>query len=180
LLFSAARVAVLELRESHFSFAKPHFARRQSACWRAPSDNQWITTPLEAAYDHVPRLPRAPAETPGQFSFASQGRVEYILKTAGLTRIRLERCDISLDLAGEQGVDVAIETAMGFGPVRRAIEGQSGEKIWRSQIDAKGIGWFRQRNFGPASSVPLDSNSARPLARRREAREINKDRYLSI
>jgi SAM-dependent methyltransferase len=99
------------------------------ACWRAPSDNQWITTPLEAAYDNVQRLPPAPLEAPGQFSFASQDRVEYILKTAGLTRIRLERCDISLDLAVGQGLDLAIETAMGFGPVRRAINGQPAEKI---------------------------------------------------
>ena len=99
------------------------------ACWRAPSDNQWITTPLEVAYDHVPRLPPSPVEAPGQFSFASQDRVEYILKTAGLTRIRMERCDISLDLAVGQGLDVAVDTAMGFGAVRRAVEGQPAEKI---------------------------------------------------
>lgn len=99
------------------------------ACWRAPSENPWMTTPLEAAYDHVPRLPPAPLEAPGPFSFASQDRVEYILKTAGLTRIRMERCDLSLDLAGGHGLDGAVETAMGFGPVRRTIEGQSAEKV---------------------------------------------------
>ena len=99
------------------------------ACWRAPSDNPWIMTPLEAAYEHVPRLPSAPPECPGPFSFASQDRVERILKTVGLTRVRLERCDLSLDLAGGYGIDVAVETAMSFGPVRRVMDGQPADKV---------------------------------------------------
>lgn len=132
LIFS--RLGVMFFAEPVRSFLNIRTALRSEgrmifASWRAASENPWITTALEAAYDHLPRLPPSPIEAPGQFSFASQDRVEYILKTAGLTRIRLERCDLSLDLAMGQGLDRAVETAMGFGPVRRAIEGQPAEKV---------------------------------------------------
>ena len=48
-----------------------------------------------------------------------------MLTDAGLRRIRLERCDVGLDLAAGGGLDSAVQTALAVGPAGRAIAGQS-------------------------------------------------------
>jgi ubiquinone/menaquinone biosynthesis C-methylase UbiE len=99
------------------------------ACWREPRENPWLMTPLLAAYNHVPQLPKLGPEDPGPFSFASKDRVRRILSEAGFSKIEMEPCDFSLDMAIGRGLDAAVATALDSGPTSRALEDQPTDKV---------------------------------------------------
>jgi ubiquinone/menaquinone biosynthesis C-methylase UbiE len=124
-----SRFGVMFFAEPASSFANMRRALRPSGrlafvCWREPRDNPWLMLPLQAAYQHAPKLPQLGPEDPGPFSFASEARVRRILSEAGFSRIEMERCDLSLDVATGRGLDAALETALEIGPASRALEGQ--------------------------------------------------------
>jgi ubiquinone/menaquinone biosynthesis C-methylase UbiE len=124
-----SRFGVMFFAEPAISFANMRRALRPSgrltfACWREPRDNPWLMLPLQAVYQHVPKLPQLGPDDPGPFSFASEQRVRRILSEAGFSGIEMERCDLSLDVAVGRGLDAAVETALGIGPASRALEGQ--------------------------------------------------------
>ena len=125
----ASRFGVMFFAEPAVSFANLRRALRPSGrltfvCWREPRDNPWLMLPLQAAYQHVPKLPQLGPEDPGPFSFASEHRVQRILSEAGFSGMEMERCDLSLDVATGRGLDAAVETALEIGPASRALEGQ--------------------------------------------------------
>jgi ubiquinone/menaquinone biosynthesis C-methylase UbiE len=97
------------------------------ACWRKPAENAWIMTPLHAAYEHVPRLPKPGPEDPGAFAFASEERVRRILGAAGFQSIHCEPLDLELDAGCGRGLDEAVASAMAIGPTSQAVEGQPPE-----------------------------------------------------
>ena len=99
-------------------------ARLAFACWRELKDNLWLSVPLEAAYDHVPKLTGVPPNAPDQFAFASRDRVEHILADAGFRRARFEQCDLILDISAGNGLDGAVQSAVEMGPASRALAGQ--------------------------------------------------------
>jgi ubiquinone/menaquinone biosynthesis C-methylase UbiE len=124
-----SRFGVMFFAQPAVSFANMRRALRPSgrltlACWREPRDNPWLMLPLQAAYQHVPKLPQLGPEDPGPFAFASEQRVQRILSEAGFSAIELERRDLSLDVAIGRGLDAALETALEIGPASRALEGQ--------------------------------------------------------
>ena len=124
-----SRFGVMFFAEPAVSFANMQRALRPSGrltfvCWREPRDNPWLMLPLQAAYQHVPKLPQLGPEDPGPFSFASEQRVQRILSEAGFSGIEMQRCDLSLDVATGRGLDAAVETALEIGPASRALEGQ--------------------------------------------------------
>jgi hypothetical protein len=80
--------------------------------------------PLQAVYKHVPKLPQLGPEDPGPFAFASEARVTRILSEAGFSGIKMERCDLSLDVAIGRGLDAAVESALEIGPASRALQDQ--------------------------------------------------------
>src|SRR6266404_4659982 len=127
-----SRFGVMFFAEPAISFANMRKALRPSgrlafACWREPRDNPWLMAPVQAVYNHVPKLPQLGPEDPGPFSFASGQRVTSILTEAGFSGIAMERCDLSLDVAVGRGLDAAVETALEIGPASRALEGQPPE-----------------------------------------------------
>jgi len=129
-----SRFGVMFFAEPVLSFANMRRALRPSgrmafACWREPRDNPWLMAPLQAAYQHAPRLPQPGPDDPGPFSFASEQRVAGILGEAGFTAIEMERCDLSLDIATGRGLEAAVETAVEIGPAARALEGQAPDVI---------------------------------------------------
>jgi len=103
------------------------------AAWRELRDNPWALEPLQAAYDHVPKLPGLHPHAPDDFAFASQEWLEHVLNEAGLRRVRLERCDLALDMsggqAGDKALDGAVASALAIGPAGRAIDGQPAEAV---------------------------------------------------
>ncbi len=89
-----SRFGVMFFAEPAVSFANMRRALRPSGrlvfvCWREPRDNPWLMLPLQAAYQHVPKLPQLGPEDPGPFSFASEQRVRRILGEAGFSRIEM-------------------------------------------------------------------------------------------
>lgn len=114
--------AVLNIRNALRSEGRVAFA-----AWGELRDNPWALEPLQAAYDHVPKLPGLAPHAPDDFAFGSADWVEHVLGDGGLRRIRLERHDIRLDLGAGQGLDAAVASALAIGPVGRAVEGQPAE-----------------------------------------------------
>jgi ubiquinone/menaquinone biosynthesis C-methylase UbiE len=125
----ASRFGVMFFAEPVLSFANMRKALRPSgrlafACWREPRENPWMMVPLQAVYQHAPKLPQQGSEDPGPFAFASEQRVNRILGEAGFTAIRMEPCNLALDIAIGRGLDAAVQSALEIGPANRALEGQ--------------------------------------------------------
>ena len=97
------------------------------ACWRKPAENPWMMVPLNAAYEHVPPLPKPGPEDPGPFSFGDPERVTRILPTAGFENVAIEAVDLALDLASGGGVDAAVSYTLDIGATSRALDGASDE-----------------------------------------------------
>jgi len=124
-----SRFGVMFFAQPALSFANLRKALRPSgrlafACWREPRDNPWLMMPLQAVYKHVPKLPQLGPEDPGPFAFASEARVTRILGEAGFSGIKMEQCDLSLDVAIGRGLEVAVESALEIGPASRALQDQ--------------------------------------------------------
>ncbi len=127
-----SRLGVMFFAEPERAFANLRRALRPGGrlvfvCFRAPRDNPWIMLPLNAAYEHVPPLPKMGSEDPGPFAYANDERLRRILAGAGFSSISLETLDVKLDLAGGRGLDAAVDAALAMGPASRAIEGQQPE-----------------------------------------------------
>jgi ubiquinone/menaquinone biosynthesis C-methylase UbiE len=121
-----SRFGVMFFADPVVSFANLSQALKASgrlafACWREPRLNPWMMVPLQAAYEHVPRLPQLGPEDPGPFAFASEERVNRILREAGFADIRMEPRDLTLDLAIGRGLDAAVQGALEIGPASRAL-----------------------------------------------------------
>jgi SAM-dependent methyltransferase len=130
----ASRFGVMFFAEPVLSFANMRRALRPSgrlafACWREPRENPWMMAPLQAVYQHAPKLPPQGPEDPGPFAFASEERVHRILGAAGFTGIAMEACPLSLDIAIGSGLDAAVQGALEIGPAHRALEGQPPEVV---------------------------------------------------
>jgi hypothetical protein len=94
------------------------------ACWREPRENPWMMVPLQAVYQHAPKLPPQGPDDPGPFAFASETRVNRILGEAGFTDVMMEPCNLALDISIGRGLDAAVQGALEIGPAHRALEGQ--------------------------------------------------------
>ena len=128
----ASRFGVMFFADPVRSFANLRRALRPTgrlafACWREPRENPWMMTPLQAVYQHVPKLPQMAPEDPGPFAFASEERVRRILGEAGFKDIALEACPLALDLAIGRGLEAAVQGALEIGPASRALDGHPPE-----------------------------------------------------
>jgi SAM-dependent methyltransferase len=151
-----SRFGVMFFAEPALSFANLRTALRPSgrltfACWRDPRDNPFFMAPLQAVYKHVPKLPQLGPEDPGPFSFASEARVHRILGEAGFCGIKMEPCDLSLDIAVGRGLDAAVEAALEIGPAARALAEQPAD------VRTAGANSIREAlaPFASGQTVPL-------------------------
>jgi len=129
-----SRFGVMFFAEPTRSFANMRKALRPSgrlvfACWRDPRENPFFMAPLQAVYQHAPRLPQLGPEDPGPLSFASETRVRRILGEAGFHGVALEPCDLSLDIAVGRGLDAAVGSALEIGPAARALAEQPSDVV---------------------------------------------------
>ena len=129
-----SRFGVMFFAEPALSFANLRKALKPSgrlafACWREPRENPFFMVPLQAVYQHVPKLPQQGPEDPGPFAFASEARVHRILGEAGFTGIAMEPCNLTLDIAIGRGLDVAVQGAREIGPAARALAEQPPEIV---------------------------------------------------
>jgi SAM-dependent methyltransferase len=129
-----SRFGVMFFAETVRAFANLRAALRPDgrlafACFRTPTENLWGTMPLQAAYRHVPPLPKPGPEDPGPFSFADPERVRRILAGAGFVEIVLTPVDLAFDIAADAGLEAAVESVLEIGPTSRAIQDQPPEVI---------------------------------------------------
>jgi SAM-dependent methyltransferase len=129
-----SRFGVMFFADPALSFGNLRRAMKPSgrlafACWREPRENPFFMTPLQAVYQHAPRLPQSGPEDPGPFAFALEARVTRILWEAGFTGVVMEPCDLSLDLAIGRGLDAAVASALEIGPSARALADQPPDVI---------------------------------------------------
>ncbi|WP_315743295.1 MULTISPECIES: class I SAM-dependent methyltransferase [unclassified Bradyrhizobium] len=139
--FTAASADLVISRLGTMYFADPvraflniHTALRSEgriafACWGELHDNPWALEPLQAVYDHVPKLPGLAPHAPDDFAFASRDWVEHVLGEVGLRRIRFEHCELPLDMGADGGLEGAASTALAIGPACRAVAGQRTEAV---------------------------------------------------
>ena len=130
----ASRFGVMFFADPVLSFANMRRALRPSgrlafACWREPRENPWMMAPLQAVYQHAPKLPPQGPEDPGPFAFSSEDRVHRILGAAGFTEIAMEACPLSLDIGIGGGLDAAVQSALEIGPAHRALQEQPPEIV---------------------------------------------------
>jgi SAM-dependent methyltransferase len=154
----ASRFGVMFFADPALSFANMRKAMRRSgrlafACWREPRQNPFFMTPLQAVYQHVPKMPQVGPEDPGPFSFASEVRVQRVLTAAGFSGIVMEPCDLALDVAVGGGLDAAVRGALEIGPSARALADQPPE------IVAAATQTIREAltPFVKGQTVPLDA-----------------------
>jgi SAM-dependent methyltransferase len=98
--------------------------RVRFACWRSIHENAWLQIPLQAVYEHAPRLPKPSPEEPGPFAFADPARVARVLTAAGFTTPSFTALDVLLDLAAGGTIDDAVIQSSETGPARRALTDQ--------------------------------------------------------
>lgn len=104
------------------------------SCFRSPRDNPWAMTPLEAAYQVMPRLPKPGPEDPGPFAFADPARVERILGSAGFAAVTMTPHDLSFDIAAGGGLETAVGYMLDIGPASRTFD--KGDAAARAKVEA--------------------------------------------
>src|SRR6185503_19156606 len=102
LLFS--RFGVMFFSDPEAAFQNLRRALRRGArftflCWRALSENPWMTVPA-AAVARLVAMPEVEPEAPGPFAFADADRVRGILTRAGFTGVSFERLDRMIQVGG--------------------------------------------------------------------------------
>jgi ubiquinone/menaquinone biosynthesis C-methylase UbiE len=154
----ASRFGVMFFADPALSFANMRKAMRRTgrlafACWRQPRENPFFMVPLQAAYQHVPKMPQMGPEEPGPFAFASEERVKRILNAAGFSEIAMEPVDLALDVAIGGGLDAAVKSAVEIGPAARALTDHPPETV------AAAIQSIREalQPFLRGQTVPLDA-----------------------
>jgi SAM-dependent methyltransferase len=98
--------------------------RLRFACWRPIAENPWLRIPLNAVYEHAPRLPKPDPEEPGPFAFGDTARVTRILTAAGFTTPSFTPLDIAMDIAAGGTLDDAVVQSSAMGPAKRALDDQ--------------------------------------------------------
>jgi SAM-dependent methyltransferase len=86
--------------------------------WRSVTENPFMTTAERAAAAVVPDIPVRQADTPGQFGFADQRRIDRILSDSGWTGIDIQPIDVPCTLP-EKGL---IGYFTRFGPLGRMLD----------------------------------------------------------
>jgi SAM-dependent methyltransferase len=70
--------------------------------WRSAAENPFMTTAERAAAPFLPNIPARRPDAPGQFAFANQRRVYWILEESGWTEIDIRPIDIACTFPEKQ------------------------------------------------------------------------------
>jgi SAM-dependent methyltransferase len=90
--------------------------------WQELIRNPWMHLPIVAASKHLPPGgPPPDANAPGPFAFASQKRVEAILRDSGFVNIQHESLERDLLVGGGRPLDEAVEFLARLGPAGAAL-----------------------------------------------------------
>ncbi len=114
LLFS--RFGIMFFDDPVAAFAHMRGALKQDgriafACWRAPTENDWVSLPMKAIQGLVAPVPVDPL-APGPFAFADPSRTKKILNLAGFTAIEITPFDAVIPYGHGNTRAEAIEDAL--------------------------------------------------------------------
>jgi SAM-dependent methyltransferase len=98
--------------------------RFAAVCWRSPSENPWITLPIEVVSPLVTIEP-VNLDLPGPFSLWSRDRTAALLEESGFAKVAVEPLDLPLVLG--KNVEEAAKAMVLLGPTGRALSGASGD-----------------------------------------------------
>jgi len=132
-----SRLGIMFFDEPAAAFARLRRALRPggrfgAVCWRAPSENPWITLPMTAIAGLVQVAPVDP-DAPGPFSLAPPGRARSLLESAGFVDVRVEALDLPLRFGGTSAEAASLLVEMG--PAGRALSGVE-QRVWRDAVGA--------------------------------------------
>ena len=88
--------------------------RLSFVCWRAPSENPFMTLPMAAAAPLLPPMPPAPPSTQGPFAFADPDHVRSVLSAAGFSDVDLTSHDQAI---GSGDLEQTLTVALKVGPL---------------------------------------------------------------
>jgi SAM-dependent methyltransferase len=89
-------------------------------CWQDRDRNDWVTVPVSAALEHVPRPEPSPEGAPGPFSLASARRIRQLLTDAGFENAEIDEVVEPVFLGDDAGV--ASEFWQGTGTARLLLD----------------------------------------------------------
>lgn len=95
-------------------------------CWRALSENPWVSVPRDAVLPLLPEIPPPPQpDTPGPFRFADADPLVALLRGAGFGTVTCESVDRDVVL-GQGGSDAeaaeaATHVALNLGPASQLV-----------------------------------------------------------
>ncbi len=87
-------------------------------CWRALTENHWMTIPMAAVAPLLPPTPPPPPDAPGPFAFADRDRLRRILTGAGFADVAIEPHDQAI---GGGDLETTVRTTLNVGPVGAAL-----------------------------------------------------------
>lgn len=93
-------------------------------CWQAIDRNPWGQEALDAVRAVAPDrpVPEMLAQgKPGPFSFADEARVRSILESSGFSAVRIDPCEVPMQIGGASTVEEAVEFMLELGPAARFV-----------------------------------------------------------
>ncbi|WP_309606739.1 methyltransferase domain-containing protein [Phenylobacterium sp.] len=113
-----SRFGVMFFEDPAAAFANIRKALRSGGriaflCWRALTENPWMTVPMSAGLKHLPPRPPPVPDAPGPFAFADGERLHGLLSAAGFADIEVKAHDQKI----RNDPAATFRTAMRVGPL---------------------------------------------------------------
>lgn len=91
-------------------------------CWAPVSENEWITVPMSAAFQHVPRPEPMPPNAPGPFGLSEREFTQQMLGEAGYTDINIVSTRPVMRFGHGIEQDRVADFFIDIGPASRLLE----------------------------------------------------------
>lgn len=95
--------------------------------WGPMELQRWITAPIAAALEHVPRPDLGQTGGPGMFSLAERDQIAAVLEAAGWTDVEVEPHRLAVLIAGGGSLDETTEFLLATGAGRALLAGAPSE-----------------------------------------------------
>jgi SAM-dependent methyltransferase len=114
---------------AHMRSAANPGARMAFVSWRPLGENPWLEVPMQAVSGHLPPRPKRNPLAPGMFAFAEPQRTTQILTDAGWAPPRIDKLDLSLDIAAGRGLEEAVIQSTQIGAVNSWLRNQPSDIV---------------------------------------------------
>ena len=141
LLFS--RFGVMFFDDPVGAFANLHAALKPGGrlafiCWAPVPGNDWITVPMGAALQHVPRPEPMPPNAPGPFGLADAEYTRGVLTEAGFSDVQLAPHPPVMRFGHDMERDEIADFMFDSGPVSRLLVEASAEEAEAARASVRG------------------------------------------